>query len=259
MQAVYNAQQRRYDPPEFDLIRDSMVRLQEYTGISTEDIEELIDDGVVNHDTDRPHRLYSLRPDGRKEICEAHRHGIAYGHGAGDLDESSEHVLGVEVAIRWLKQTFVEDPDSAVVSVHPYYDLRKGRIDAGAFFGDGAEIDEAVEGFEHHRLDVAGLDAEGDIIVTMEIERINHDTRRAVPEDFDKMAACEPDEAIWLAMSHAEAHEILAALNDPLEGDPRVEKTYADTSPASAFRIDQPGFTDIYTLEQLRDEVLSAE
>jgi hypothetical protein len=106
---------------------------------------------------------------------------------------------------------------------------------------------------------VVGLDEDGEIIVTMEVERINHDTRRAVPEDFDKMAACEPEEAIWMAMSHAEAHEILSALNDPLEGEPRVEKTYADTSPASAFRIDEPGFTDIYTLEQLREEVLPSE
>lgn len=32
------------------------------------------------------------------------------------------------------------------------------------------------------------------------------------------MAACSPDEAIWVAMSHDAADEILAALNDPLEG-----------------------------------------
>ena len=60
-----------------------------------------------------------------------------------------------------------------------------------------------------------------------------------------------------MAMSHADAHEILEALNDPLGGPPRVEKTYSENSPANTFRIDRPGFTDIYTLDQLRDEVLT--
>ncbi|MFC7132381.1 MULTISPECIES: ATP-binding protein [Salinibaculum] len=259
LQVVYNVQQRRYDPPEFDLLRDSMVRVEEYTGIDPDEIEQLVEDGLVTHNTDRPHRLYSVRPAGRKEICESHRLGIAYGHGVGDLDESTEHVLGIEVVVRWLKQTYAENPDSAVVRVVPYYDLQEGTIDAEAFFGDGSDIDGAAEGFEHHRLDVVGLDADGEIVVTVEVERINNDAARAVPADFDKMAACNPEEAIWVSMSHTEAHAILAALNEPLEGEPRVEKTYAETSPASAFRIDEPGFTDIYTLEQLREEVLADE
>jgi len=259
MQVVYNVQQLEYESPEFDLMTDSMVRLREYTGIASEEVDELVEEGLIREDTDRPHRLYSLRPEGRKVLKESHSHGVAYGHGEGDLDESTQHVLGVLIAVRWLRKAYAENPDSEVVTVKPYYDLRRGSIDAGAFFGDGEDVDSAIEGFEHHRLDVAGLDAEGEIVVTMEIERINHDTRRAVPEDYDKMAACEPEEAIWMAMSHSEAHEILQALNDPLEGVPRVEKTYSENSPASVFRIDRPGFTDIYTLDQLREEVLSWE
>jgi len=39
VQAVYNAQQLRYDPPEYDLMEDSMLRLQEYTGITNEEIQ----------------------------------------------------------------------------------------------------------------------------------------------------------------------------------------------------------------------------
>jgi len=122
--------------------------------------------------------------------------------------------------------------------------------------GDDDDVADAADGFEHHRLDVVGLDDDGAVVVTVEVERINHDTRRAVPEDYDKMAACEPEEAIWLAMSNTKAHEVLAALNDPLEGEPRVEKTYADSTPVSSFRIDEPGCTDIYTLAQLRSEIL---
>jgi hypothetical protein len=106
-----------------------------------------------------------------------------------------------------------------------------------------------------HRLYLVGLDADGEIRVTLEAERVNNDLQRAVPADFDKMAACDPDEAIWVAMSHDAAHEILAALNDPLEGEPRVEKTYSESTPASSFTIDEPGFSDIITVNQLLDRV----
>lgn len=40
---------------------------------------------------------------------------------------------------------------------------------------------------------------------------------------LDKMAACDPAEAIWIAMSHSEAHELLEALNDPPESEPGGE------------------------------------
>jgi hypothetical protein len=256
LQAVYNVQQRVYERPEYDIVRDSMARIQEYAGVDDEGIDELLGDGLLREDTNHPHKLYSVTPDGRSILQEAHSHGVAYGHGQGDLDETAQHVLGVEVAVRWLRQTYVNDPDSAVVTVHPYFDLREGRVDAAGFFGDDDDVADAADGFEHHRLDVVGLDDDGAVVVTVEVERINHDTRRAVPEDYDKMAACEPAEAIWLAMSNSKAHEVLAALNDPLEGEPRVEKTYAESTPVSSFRIDEPGCTDIYTLAQLRGEVL---
>lgn len=57
-------------------------------------------------------------------------------------------------------------------------------------------------------------------------------------------------------MSNAEAHEILAALNDPLDGEHRVEKTYSEQTPTKSMTIDEPGFTDIYTLRQLYREIL---
>jgi hypothetical protein len=256
LQAVYNVQQRVYERPEYDIVRDSMARIQEYAGVDSAGIDELLDDGLLREDTNHPHKLYSVTPDGRDVLEESHSHGVAYGHGQGDLDETAQHVLGVEVAVRWLRQTYVNDPDSAVVTVHPYFDLREGRVDAAGFFGDDDDAADAADGFEHHRLDVVGLDSDGAVVVTVEVERINHDTRRAVPEDYDKMAACEPDEAVWLAMSNTKAHEVLAALNDPLAGEPRVEKTYAQSTPVSSFRIDEPGCTDIYTLAQLRGEVL---
>ncbi|WP_276258036.1 type IV secretory system conjugative DNA transfer family protein [Haloglomus litoreum] len=229
LQAVYNAQQLRFDPLEYDLLWDSMLRLQEYVGIESDAVQNLIDADLLRHDTDRPHRLYTVSPEGRTIIGESYRQGVDYGHGQGDLEESSEHVLGVEIGRRYLEGTYRDDPESDVVEVVPYYDLG-----------------------ENQRLDIAGIDDEGDVVVAIEVERVNHDIKRAVPEDFDKMAACNPEEAIWIVMSHTEGHEVLAALNDPLDGAVRVEKTYAKTSPVSSFMITEPGLTAMYTLEQVR-------
>ena len=96
----------------------------------------------------------------------------------------------------------------------------------------------------HIQMSQDWLDETGEIVVAGEAERINHDVGRAVPEDFDKMADCDVEEAgIWVVPKQADGHRVLAALNKPLEGEPRVEKTYAKTTPPQQFRIDTPGFS----------------
>ncbi|WP_458207700.1 hypothetical protein [Haladaptatus sp. NG-SE-30] len=232
LQAVYNAQQLRYDPLEYDLLTDSMLRLQEYVGIGSDAVRALLDADLLRHDTDHPHRLYTVTSDGRAVIGESYRQDVDYGHGRGDLEESTEHVFAVEVLRQYLDHEYVQNAKSAVVDVVPYY-----------------EID------EQRRLDVAGLDADGEIVVAGEVERVNHDIRRAVPEDFDKMADSDVEEAIWVVPKQAAGHKVLAALNDPLEGTPRVEKTYAETTPPQQFRIDTPGMTAIYPVGWLRDRL----
>lgn len=96
--------------------------------------------------------------------------------------------------------------------------------------GDEDDVDAAPD-VNQRRLDVAELDEDGDAVLTVEAERVNHDIQRAVPDDFDKIAACEPDDAIWIMMTRSDGHEVLQALTDPLAGDPRVEKTYAESAP----------------------------
>ncbi|WP_207589990.1 ATP-binding protein [Halomontanus rarus] len=238
LQVVYNAQQRRYEPPEYDLLTDSMLRLQEYVGIETDEIEPLLEADLLRHDTDYPHRLYTVSPEGRSVIGESYRKGVDYGHGTGDLEESSQHVFGIEIARRYLEDAYANDPDSRVSSVIPYYEL---------------------DNEDQHRLDVAAIDDQDDIVVTVEVERINHDAKRAIPEDYDKMAACDPEEAIWLVMKQAAGHKVLSALNDPAEGEPRVEKTYAKTTPPFQFQIDTPGLTAIYPVEWLRKRTAADE
>ena len=230
--AVYMAHQQSFDPEyEYDLVTDSMVRLQEYVGIDTDAVRELVDDGLLAEDCDYPHRLYTVTPEGRSEIQVGHREGLAHGDGEGDLSESSFHVALTEVGARFLEHVVVADPDSPAVEVRKYHAVEDGR------------------------LDVAALDENGDVVVALEAERINNDLAEAVPADYDKMAACDPDEAIWVVKNRAAGHEVLQALNDPIDGVPRVEKTYSERMRPQEFSIDTPGLTDVYTFQSMRNEI----
>ncbi|MFH5801579.1 ATP-binding protein [Haladaptatus sp. CMAA 1911] len=233
LQAVYSAHQGDFDPLAYDICWDSMLRLQEYVGIESDAIQQLLDDGLLSHDCDHPYRLYTVTAEGRSEIQVAYREGIGYGHGVGDLGESTLHRVMVQTGIEYVESMYVDNPDSAVVSVVPYYQLDDG-----------------------HRLDVAGLNETGEIRVAVEAERVNHDVRRAVPEDYDKMAAFDPEDAIWIVRNRESAHDVLHALNNPPIGDPRVEREYSRSSPPSAFRLDAPGCTQIHTLRYIRDTAL---
>jgi DNA helicase HerA-like ATPase len=256
LQAVYNAQQLRYSAPEYDLLYDSMNRLREYVAIEPDAIQDLIDAGLLTHDADHPQRLYTVTPDGRSLLGESYRRGLDYGHGAGDLEESSEHVLAVEVGRRYLEAEYAADPDSAVEEVIPYYDLDgEQTLSPAAFMGTNEDVKSELEQYEQRRLDVAGVDSDGSVVVAVEAERVNHDTTRAVPDDFDKIAECGVEEAIWLVLTQSDGHEVLQALNEPADGEPRVEKTYASTTPPQQFQIDTPGLTAMYPVRWLRDRL----
>jgi DNA helicase HerA-like ATPase len=234
LQAVYDAHQRRFDPDlEYDLITDSMIRLQEYVNIDTPELQELLDADLLAEDCSYPHKLYTVTPDGRDTVNISHREGVAHGHGHGDLSESSLHVAMVELGRQYIHTHYVHNNDSPVVEAVTYH-----------------EVDDTT------RLDAAGRTPDGDIVVTIEAERSNHDTLRAVPTDYDKMAAHDPDAAIWIVKNRDGAHDVLDALNNPPEGETRVEKEYSRTSPPQQFTIDEPGLTDVFTFQYLRDTIL---
>lgn len=236
VQAVYNAHQGRYADLEYDLVRDSMVRLREYVGIDPDAVQELVDVGLLRFDGDQPHRLYTVSAKGRSLIHEGHRRGISHGDGRGDLSESSQHVLMVEVGRRYLDAAFVDDPESAAVEAVTYHPV----------------------GDDGSRLDAACLDEDGEVVVTLEAERLNHDVNTGVPSDYDKMAACNPEAAIWITMSRTAAHRVLQVLNDPPDGEQRVSKTYSEQTPPQRFRLDASGCSAIYTLRYVQNSLETA-
>ncbi len=227
IQTVWNAQQGNYSDLEYDITRDSMVRLREYVGVSVDAVEALVDAGLIREDTTLPHLLYSVTAAGRDVVGEHYREGVDYGPGRGDLGESSEHIMMVELAT-WLAEQRCADPEHDAVTVSPYHQLDDGR-----------------------RLDVACLDAEGEIVVAIEAERINNDAPTAAPTDFDKMADCGAAEAVWVVSGLSAASKLTEALHDPADGEPRIDRTYSSTSQTQKYRIDEPGFTEIHTVRGL--------
>jgi len=225
LQAVYVAQQGRFDTLAYDIRRDGMDRLRDDCGLDQAAVTELIDDGLLRHDTDHPHTLYTVTPEGRDRLAEPHREGDAHGHGEGDVAESSLHTLLVDLLTEHINQAFVADESSDVVTARSYYDAPDST----------------------YRYDAVGLDAGGEIVVAGEAERPNNDRFEAIPSDYDKLSATDPDAAIWVTRSQDEAHAVLQALNEPADGPPRVEKSYSESSPPSGWRINEPGFTDMHT------------
>jgi hypothetical protein len=252
LQVIHNAQQQRYDRIEYDIVHDSMLNLIDYVGINRDAVNDLKNAGLLRHDGDHPHRLYSITKDGRDIINERYRRGIDFGHLQGDLGESSQHVCGVETQRRYLEQECVNNSESPVVTVQPYYqldesDLATDRIES---FPDAS-----TEDYVGRVLDIAGLDSSGDIIIGAEIEKINNDHRTAVVKDYDTIAACDPEEAHWLVMTQSDGHQVLDALRQPFDGMPRVEKSYASTTPPHQFRIDSAGLTDISAIKHIRKQL----
>lgn len=232
LQLVYDGQHQQFDPEiEYDLCRDSMVRLREYAGLTPSEVETLIDDGLLRENCTQPFTLYTVTPAGRDVIQVTHASGVGHGEGVGDLGESSHHRLMVRYGQQYLLESYVQNPDSDVVEVQTYYQVGEDRFD------------------------VVGLDADGEITVTLEAERDTNDTARAALDDFDKMAALEPTASIWLCDKRTTAHAVVEALNDPITGSPRVEKTYSVNTPPKDFTFDTPGLSAMLTLNSVMNAV----
>ena len=232
LQVVFSAAQGRFDAEwEYDVVRDSMTDLRKDVGIDTDAVDELIDGGYLTKDCIRPHLLYSVTAKGREAINESHREGVTYGHLLGDLSESTEHVLWVELGRRLLERRFVESTDSRATAAHSYYEI------------DG------------HRIDAVAVTADDEIVAAVEAERVNNDLAESAPEDFDAMAALDLEEAIWIVRNREAAHEVMYALYDPASGRRRVEKTYSAKLNPREFTYNTDGLTDVLTRKMVQDDI----
>jgi hypothetical protein len=244
MQLVHQATRQQVDPRTFRLTDDSMVRLREYAGLEKEAVTALTDESasitfgieaatehgepLVRIDTKTtPHRVYSLTDAGRTALGISLRNGRDYGDYIGDLGESTLHRLMVLAACQFLDQQLVEATDSPATDVVAYYPV------------DGK------------RLDAAAITDNGTIVAAVEAETSTHDHKTAVPVDYDTMAACQPEMALWVVPNRDSGHSVLNALNNPATGDTRVDKTYSASTPPRQFQINADGCTRIISISRL--------
>lgn len=240
IQVAYNLSTHRYDRREFDPVFDSTKPLFERVGLTRSILRPLEEAGYLRRNDVTRQVTYSVRPDGRRLIDEEHGHGEVWGHGLGDNTESLLHRAIVMALARYLRQTYVEDPDHPLTQVIPYYEADKHPSDL------------PVE--TSTRFDVAGLDGENRIRAIGEAELPNHDRSGETPaavRDFDQMAAVGPDIAIWGAKSTATGHE---AVVQPLSDAGRI-RSYSESTKLTDIDIETPGFTAIRSLTQLRKAI----
>jgi hypothetical protein len=187
---------------------------------------------------------YSLTPLGWSVLAMVRGESVtataARGPSHRHISESILHLRWKEIAEHWLIEHHRENPDSPVTTVDVEYSGPEGMID------------------------VVGLTDDGSVHVAIEAERDN-DLRGDAPADYDAMAACDPDIALWVVRNRRVTHRLLAALSDPRDGAQRVtpplpgdkdsledvsEQTQLDLTTLSA-----PGCTDIRTYQSLLAEL----
>jgi len=234
LQVVLNATRGRYSPAEYDLVHDSMVALRKYCGLSRDELNELLDAGLLKRDDGLRATLYTVTREGRTLLNEHNREGIDHGDGYGDLEETATHRALVEALRRYIVTEYKHCEESPVERVIPYYEP------PGMAF----------------RVDVAGVDGDGTVVIVGEGERKNNDAAEAAPRDFDKKAELGASEVLWAAVTRKAAHQaIIGPLSDPADGEPRIEQSYSQRTPMRDVNdaIDCAGFTEVFTMKHLRD------
>jgi DNA helicase HerA-like ATPase len=169
---------------EYTLL-DRMSQLQdEYDDLH---VERLMKQDLLEADSAAGRKYYTVLPDGRDLLGRE----LKAGPGAGDLGEKTPHKVGVRLLELWLQQR--DDIDR----VEPYYESDDGTV-----------------------LDVAGFDADGDLVWVGEAELASNN-RHAPVEDYDKLSAVDAD-AIWAFNNRETALDVLESLADADRIDERI-------------------------------------
>ncbi|WP_338906468.1 ATP-binding protein [Salinibaculum marinum] len=150
-------------------------------------VERLTEQDLLEADSAAGRKYYTVLPDGRDLLGRE----LKAGPGAGDLGEKTPHKVGVRLLELWLQQR------DDVVRVEPYYETDDGTV-----------------------LDVAGFDADGDLVWAGEAELASNN-RHAPVEDYDKLRAVDAD-AIWAFNNRETALDVLDSLADADRIDERV-------------------------------------
>jgi hypothetical protein len=244
LQLLYNIGAGRYDRCEIDLLFDPIPKILNGLGIDTGILSPLVDEGYLTRHQLKDYVYYTVTKQGRDLLEESNRRGIDWGHGEGDITESLLHRALVDAVARYLQEEYVDDPASPASTVVKYYEPEQSTIEQ-------AGLDPKT------RFDVVTITDSGVIHGIGEAELSNNDRATAALRDYEKIAAIEPEVALWGVPSSGKGHEaVIQPLSDPPEdvedSSPRIKSYSESTRIKDMSGFDAPGLTAIKTLSQFR-------
>ena len=233
LRLIERARRRAIDSRAWDVRTDSMYPLRAAVGLTGADPKDaLVEAGYITLQDELQGDYYNLTPKARTLLKRLRNGGEPPEAKRGDPTESVLHIKGIELAVQAL-ETVCDDPDSPIETVERYW----------------------VPPESEARIDVVGLDADGQPRVCVEVERETHDLSTGVLEDADAMAACDPDASIWVVINRQLGHTVVGHLIDPALGRPRVDPDSVDqlspTTALSKYDLNAPSCSAVVTYGQL--------
>lgn len=233
LRLIERARRRAIDSRAWDVRTDSMYPLRAAVGLTgSEPKAKLEEAGYITVQSDLQGDYYNLTPKARTLLTRLRNGGDPPEPKRGDPTESVLHIKGIELAVEALV-TAAEDSDIPIDTVERYW----------------------VPPESEARIDVVGLDADGQPRICVEVERSTHDLSTGVLEDADAMAACDPDASIWVVTGRSLGHTVVDHLASPASGRPRIDLDPADVlSPTTAlakYDLNAPGCSELVTYGQL--------
>ncbi|WP_142860789.1 ATP-binding protein [Salinigranum halophilum] len=208
------------DAPDHRLI-DSMSSFE--NDFDDLDVQRLVEQDLVEECQACGRKYYTVLPAGRDLLGQR----LKVGPGQGDIGEKTPHKVGVKLLEQWINSL------DSVEQVEPYYEYNEETV-----------------------FDVAGLDADGELVWVGEVELPSNNSHASI-DDFDKLAAVDAD-AIWAFNNRETALEVLDRL---AEGD-RIDESVSgrDARSFSAIRdavedFDAAGMTTVRGFKNLDHEV----
>jgi len=189
------------------------------------DVQRLVDQELLEEGRACRRKYYTVLPAGRELLGQK----LKIGPGQGDIGEKTPHQVGVKLLELWL-----ETRDD-VVEVEPYY-----------------EYDEETV------FDVAGFDADGELVWVGEAE-LSSNNKHAPIDDYDKQSEVDA-KAVWAFNRRETATEVLDRLSaaDRIEQSVsgRAARRFSDIREAVE-SFDADGMTTIRSFNKLDQELNS--
>ena len=186
------------------------------------DVQRLAEENLLEEGRACSRKYYTVLPAGRELLGQK----LKVGPGQGDIGEKTPHKVGVKLLERWL------DSRDDVAQVKPYY-----------------EYDEETV------FDVAGLDADGELVWVGEAE-LPSNNKHAPVDDYDKQSAVDAN-AVWAFNRRETAVEVLDCLAeaDRIEHSVggRAARRFSDIREAVE-SLNAEGMTTIRSFNKLDEE-----